>query len=76
MRVTYDPEADAVYLYVGEGVIAETREVAPNVMIDLTETGELVGIELLAASRRPGTKPMALSCEVLGRSEAQPQAAA
>ena len=39
--------------------IAETREVAPNVMIDLDAKGELVGIEVLFAAARdpdPGTR--------------------
>jgi uncharacterized protein YuzE len=67
MRVTYDPAADALHIYVGEGDIAETREVAPAVNLDLTEAGELVGIEILGASARPGGNPMAIAFEILGR---------
>jgi YD repeat-containing protein len=48
---TYDPEADAVYFYVGDGKIADTREAAPNVMFDYDAEGRLVGIEVLGASR-------------------------
>jgi uncharacterized protein YuzE len=67
MRVTYVPAADALYIYVGEGEIAEALEVAPAVNLDLTETGELVGIEVLGASTRPGSNPMAIAFEILGR---------
>jgi uncharacterized protein YuzE len=67
MRVTYDPAADALYIYVGEGEIAETREVAPAVNLDLTESGELVGIEILGAATRPSSNPMAIAFEILGR---------
>jgi len=44
---TYDPEADAAYLRVGEGQIARTEEVAPGIVIDFAEGGGVVGIELL-----------------------------
>ena len=46
----YDPEADAVYLYVGNGKIAETREDGPFIY-DVDEAGRIIGIEILAASR-------------------------
>lgn len=54
MRTSYDPEADAFYArFAAEGVaIAETREVAPGVMLDLDEAGELVGVEVLSVRHR------------------------
>lgn len=47
--VTYDPEANAVYLYIGKGKIVETEEVAPNIMFDYDAEGRVVGIEVLSA---------------------------
>ena len=35
--------------------------------LDLGATGEVVGIEILAASARPGGNPMAIAFEILGR---------
>ena len=67
MRVTYDPAADALYVYVSIGEVAETREVAPNVKLDLSALGWVVGIEILGASARPGSNPMAIAFEILGR---------
>ena len=67
MRVTYDPAADALYVHVSTGEVAETREVPPNVNLDLSASGEVVGIEILGASARPGSNPMAIAFEILGR---------
>lgn len=65
MRLTYDPEADATYLKVSDGLVDRTNEIAPDVFVDLTAEGDLVGIEILTASRRPGAEPMKLAFEVL-----------
>jgi len=51
MRITYDPEADAVYIYLLEGkhecrVVRLTDDIA----LDFTEGEKLVGIEVLGAS--------------------------
>lgn len=49
MKVTYDQDADAFYARFAPDstAIVETREVAPNVNIDLDERGNLVGFEVL-----------------------------
>lgn len=48
---TYDPEADAAYVRIGRGKVAETREVTPGVLLDYDAKGRLLGVELLTASR-------------------------
>lgn len=67
MRMTYDPSADALYVYISDGEVTETREVAPDVNLDLDAAGAAVGIEILGASARPGSNPMAMAFEILGR---------
>jgi uncharacterized protein YuzE len=54
MHITYDPEADAFYArFTSDSVaIAETREVAPGVTIDLDAGGQIVGIEVLSVAVR------------------------
>jgi uncharacterized protein YuzE len=62
MKTTYDPAADAFYARFAPDstAIAETREVAPNVNIDLDANGELVGIEVLHVRLRdPGEVKLA-----------------
>jgi uncharacterized protein YuzE len=76
MRMTYDPEADASYLKVAEAPIAETREVAPNVLLDLTADGDLAGIEIRDVARRPGANPTAMAFELLTRDRRELAAAA
>jgi uncharacterized protein YuzE len=54
MRTSYDPEADAMFVWFGpEGVkSAETEEVAPGVMLDFDDTGEVIGVEIMYVSQR------------------------
>ena len=75
MRVTYDPAADAMYLYLterpsGSPEIARTEEVAAGVMLDLDGDGRVIGIEILSVSKLPGAKPMQMAFEILTRSDA------
>lgn len=51
MRITYDPEADALYIYLLEGhrqcrAVRLTEDIA----LDFTEGEKLAGIEVLGAS--------------------------
>jgi uncharacterized protein YuzE len=67
MRVTYDPEADVLYLALREVPVDESEEVAPNVVVDLDADGRAVGIEIGAASKQVDGNPRALSLELLRR---------
>jgi uncharacterized protein YuzE len=51
---TYDPEADAAYIRLADPHlhrIVESEEVSPGVILDFTEDGRVVGIEVLHASK-------------------------
>ena len=54
IRTSYDPEADAMFVWFGpEGVKSvETQEVAPGIMLDLDSEGRVIGIEVLDVSER------------------------
>jgi uncharacterized protein YuzE len=54
MRTSYDPKADAFYARFApeDAEIAETREVAPGVALDLDANGNLVGVEVLSVTLR------------------------
>ena len=75
MRMTYDPAADAIYLYLTERAtdgpeVARTEEVAPGLMLDFDGDGRVVGIEMLSVSKLPGAKPMHMAFEILTPSDA------
>jgi uncharacterized protein YuzE len=49
--VNYDSSTDVLYLVTQEGVEAEFREVIPGVNVELDEEGQVIGVEILEASR-------------------------
>jgi uncharacterized protein YuzE len=52
VRVSFDQEADALYVRLDRSPVAESEEVRPGVVLDLDERGEVVGIEVLRVSER------------------------
>lgn len=50
MDMTYDPDADAVYVYVGKGTFDHTEEAGPFIY-DVDAEGRVLGIEILCATR-------------------------
>ena len=48
--MTYDPEADAAYIYLGRGKVAETKEEGPFIY-DIDASGRILGLEILSASK-------------------------
>ncbi|WP_301101454.1 DUF2283 domain-containing protein [Propionivibrio sp.] len=52
MKIEYDPEADALYVRLGEQKITESEQVQPGVILDFDESGKVVGVEILSASKR------------------------
>ena len=47
--MTYDPEANAVYVYLGRGKVDRTEEVSPGVILDYDDEQRVIGIEILDA---------------------------
>jgi uncharacterized protein YuzE len=50
-RSTYYPETDSLYIDLSERKSVDSREVAPGVVLDFDESGNLVGIDIDHASR-------------------------
>ncbi|MEN3036867.1 DUF2283 domain-containing protein [Methanothrix sp.] len=50
MKISYDPEHDVMYLKLLDGVVAETVEIEPNILIDYGEHKEVLGIEIINVS--------------------------
>ncbi len=57
MKITYDKEVDAMYLYFQFGKkVARTVELADLLTADLDARGKVIGIEVLCASKQFGRK--------------------
>lgn len=52
MKITFDREADAIYIELSSGEFASNKKVDKNTIIDLDEKGNILGIELLNVSKR------------------------
>lgn len=49
--ITYDPEADAIYIYIGAVRKVDHTEEAGPFIYDVDPDGRIVGIEILSASK-------------------------
>ncbi len=56
MRISYDPEYDVLYIEFSEKKVADTVETVEGVLIDYGEDKEIVGIEIINASKLIKTK--------------------
>jgi uncharacterized protein YuzE len=52
MKVTYDPEVDVLRILFSNAPIEESDEDKPGVIIDYDKDGNIVGMEILDASKR------------------------
>ena len=52
MKIRYDKQADALYMYLAKGRVEKTIKVNPRVMVDMDEKGNVIGVELLFVSQR------------------------
>lgn len=50
MRFEYFPDTDTLYLALKSGPGVDAREVALNIVLDLNEAGDVIGIEVEKAS--------------------------
>jgi uncharacterized protein YuzE len=59
MQMTYDHQADALYIQLTNHSVVRSKQVNPNFALDLDESGEVIGIEVLNV-RKSGIDPLAL----------------
>jgi uncharacterized protein YuzE len=52
MKVTYDPEVDVLRILFRDSPIEESDQDKPGVILDYDRDGNIVGMEVLEASRR------------------------
>ena len=52
MKITYDPEADALYIALRDVPAVDGIDIEEGVSVDLDKDGHIIGIEILDASDR------------------------
>jgi uncharacterized protein YuzE len=52
MKVIYDPEVDVLRIFFSSAPIEESDEDKPGVIIDYDKEGNIIGLEILDASKR------------------------
>jgi uncharacterized protein YuzE len=59
VRITYDPDVDAVYILFGDASPFDSHDVVDGVTIDVDAGGRILGIEVLDARARLGEAALA-----------------
>lgn len=52
MKITYDPEVDVMRIVFSSAPIEESDEEKPGIILDFDKSGNIVGMEILDASKR------------------------
>jgi uncharacterized protein YuzE len=65
MKVNYDPETDILRVIFSSAAIQESDEEKPGVILDYDKDGNIVGLEILDASKRTDN-PRAVEYAVAG----------
>ena len=52
MEITYEKEADAIYIEFSDAEFSKNKKIDDKTIIDLDKDGNLIGIELLDVSHR------------------------
>lgn len=52
MRINYSHDANALYIKLKETEIANTEEIADDIIMDYDRDGNVIGIEILSASEK------------------------
>jgi len=52
VKIEYSKAADAIYVYFKEDFVERSKEIEDGIVIDFDKNGQLVGIEVLDASKR------------------------
>lgn len=54
MKISYDPKVDAMYIRFKSGKYDHTKKVTDEILVDITEDGKVLGLEILDAKKQFG----------------------
>lgn len=64
MKITYDKKVDAMYIKLRKGRYDHSKKVTGDILVDVSKKGEVLGLEILDASRNIGkVKPEKVAVE-------------
>jgi len=72
MKITYDKEVDALYVCFTKGKIAKTLKIGANFFADVDKKNNIVGLEVLDASKYLARKKDRVQISVGNRSFSLP----
>ncbi len=52
MNISYDKDADCLYIQFQQGKVSKTRKIDEGILVDLDEKGRIYGIEIVGVSER------------------------
>lgn len=52
MKIEFDKQADALYIYIQEKEVAKTKEIEEGLLIDFDKDNLLIGVEILDVTKR------------------------
>ncbi len=52
MNISYDKDADCLYIQFQQGKVHKTKKVEEGILVDLDEEGKIYGIEIVGVSER------------------------
>ncbi|MDO8725187.1 MAG: DUF2283 domain-containing protein [Candidatus Methanoperedens sp.] len=52
MNISYDKDADCLYIQFQQGKVNKTKKIDEGILVDLDETGRIFGIEIIGVSER------------------------
>ncbi|GFO96300.1 uncharacterized protein ig2599ANME_0489 [groundwater metagenome] len=52
MNISYDKDADCLYIQFQQGKVNKTRKIEEGILVDLDEEGRIYGIEIVGVSER------------------------
>jgi len=64
MKIKYDKQIDALYITLKKGKYAHTKKITDSILVDVSKSGEVLGVEVLDAKQNIGeVKPGKLDIE-------------
>lgn len=58
MKIQYDNQADAIYIYLNQGKIFKTIKMKDRLIVDTDKSGKILGLEILDVSSQVPKKQM------------------